>query len=197
VACTAAWNQVAFRGRNDDGNETTATWKALQNTNWSQDVDTNFRVRLEVQETAACAKNNVVWRLQYNLNSAGWVDCSATSSVVRASASANFTDGAATTNQLTVGTGTFQGGAASTGGMDEGDCNAGGASMDLVASGHAEAEFSVQIRSADVSNGDTVQLRITDSGTAFASYTATPSITVSEAAPPSTTQFLMLMGVGT
>jgi hypothetical protein len=197
VACTAAWNQVAFRGRNDDGNETTATWKDTQNTNWTQAVDENFRVRLEVQETAGCAKNNVVWRLQYNLNAAGWVDCSAASSVVRASASANFTDGAATTSQLTVGTGTFQGGAPTTGGMDEGDCNAGGASMDMSASGHSEAEFSVQIRSADVSNGDTVQLRITDSGVAFASYTATPSITVSEAAAPSTTQFLMLMGVGT
>lgn len=180
MACTASFTQRTFRGRNDDGNETTATWKATAGTNWTQAVNTNFRVRFDMQEGAACGKNNVVWRLQYNLAAAGWVDCSAISSVVRASASANFTDGAATTNQLTGDTGTFQGGAASTGGMDEGDSNAGGASMDIAASGNSECEFCVQIRGADVTDGQTVQLRVTDSGVAVAAYTATPTITISD-----------------
>lgn len=176
MTCPASFTQNAFRGRNDDGNETTATWKAAQNTNWTQAVDVNFRVRFQMQEGAACAGNNIVWRLQYNLNSAGWVDGSATSSVVRASASPNLADAANLTDQLTGGTGTFQGAT----GFDEVDCNAGGASMDVVASGHAEAEFCVQIRSADVTDGQTVQLRVTDAGTAIASYTQTPTITISD-----------------
>lgn len=181
MSCTAAWNQKAFRGRNDDGNETTATWQANQNTNWTNGVDANLRVRFEVQETAGCAKNNVVWQLQYNRNSAGWVTVNGTSSVVRSSASPNLADAANLTDQLTVGTGTFQGAT----GFDEVNGAAGGSSMDLAASGHAEAEFCVQILSGDVADADTIQLRITDNGTAFAAYDATPTITVSEAAPSS------------
>jgi hypothetical protein len=176
TTCTAAWNQKAFRGRNDNGDETTATWKANQNVGWTQDVDTNFRVRFEVQETAACAGNNKVWQLQYNLGGAGWVSVTASSSVVRSSASPNLADAANLTNQLTVGTGTFQGAT----GFDEVDGAAGGNSMDVAASGHAEAEFCVQIRSVDVSDGNTIQLRVTDNGAAFAAYDATPSITVRE-----------------
>ena len=179
MTCPASFTQVTFRGRNDDGNETTATWKDVAGADWTQRVDTNFRVRFVIQEGAACAGNNKVWRLQYNLAGAGYVDCSASSSVVRASASANLADGAATTDQL-GGTGTFQGGTSTTGGFDEGDCNAGGASMDLAASGHCEPEFCVQIRSADVTHGQTLTLRVTDAGTALAAYTDTPTITVSE-----------------
>lgn len=188
MSCTASFTQNAFRGRNDDGNETTATWKAVQNTNWTQLVDTNFRVRFQAQEGAACAKNNVVWRLQYNKNAAGWVVVSAASSVVRSSASPNLADAANLTDQLTGGTGTFQGAT----GFDEVNGDAGGASMDLAASGHAEAEYCVQIRASDVADADSIQLRITDSGTALASYTQTPTITVSKPATDIGAQFIMI-----
>lgn len=174
MSCTAAWNQVAFRGRNDDGNETTATWKANQSTNWSQVRDTNFRVRFEIQETAACAGANKVWQLQYNLDGAGWNTVNGSSNVVRSFASPNLADAANLTDQLTAGTGTFIGAT----GFDEVNGAAGGNSMDVAASGHAEAEFCVQILSASASAGSVVQLRVTDNGTAFASYSATPSITV-------------------
>lgn len=176
MTCPASFTQVTFRGRNDDGNETTATWIATQGTDWTQAVDTNFRIRFEIQEGANCAGSNKVWRLQYNLAGAGWVDGSASSIVVRASASPNLADAANLTNQLTGGTGTFQGAT----GFDEVDCNAGGASMDVAALGHAECEFCVQLRSADVTDGQTFQLRITDAGTAIAAYTDTPTITVSD-----------------
>ena len=176
TTCTAAWNQKAYRGRNDDGNETTATWKATQNTTWSQAINTNFRVRFEVQETAACAGANKVWQVQYNRGGAGWVNVSATSNVIRSSASPNLADAANLTDQLTVGTGTFQGAT----GFDEVNGQAGGNSMDVAASGHAEAEFCVQVRGADVIAGDTIQMRITDAGTAFAAYDATASFTVSD-----------------
>lgn len=176
MTCPASFTQVTFRGRNDDGNETTATWKAAQNANWTQAVDTNFRIRFEIQEGANCAGSNKVWRLQYNLASAGWVSVSSSSIVVRASASPNLADAADLTDQLTGGTGTFQGAT----GFDEAAGAAGGTLMDVAASGHAEAEFCVQIRSADVTHGQTLQLRMTDNGTALAAYSQMPTITVSE-----------------
>lgn len=170
----ASWTQAAFRFRNDNGNETTATWRQNQSVNDSIAVDTNFRIRFEIQETGGSAGNNKVWQLQYNRNSAGWVNVTNASSVVRASPSPNLTDAANLTNQLTAGTGTFQGAT----GFDEGNGQAGGASMDVAASGHAEAEYSVQIRSADVVNGDTIGLRVTDAGTALAVYSANAVATV-------------------
>ena len=55
--------------------------------------------------------------------------------------------------------------------------------MDLAAIGHCEPEFCVQILSGDVTNGQTLQLRVSDAGTAIAAYTDTPTITVSESSP--------------
>lgn len=185
MSCTAAWTQAAFRGRNDDGNETTATWKATQSTNWTQAVDVNLRVRLEVQETAGCAGANKVWQLQYNRNSAGWVTVNGSSSVVRSSASPNLADAANLTDQLTAGTETFVGAT----GFDEVNGAAGGSSMDVAASGHAEAEFCVQVRSTDVADNDSIQLRATDNGTAFAVYTATPAMTIQNPTAGETAQF--------
>ena len=180
MACTAAFNQKTFRGRNDDGDETTATWKETAGTDFTQIVDTNFRIRFEVQETAGCAKNNFTTiQLQYNLGGVGWNDVTGASSVVRSFASANLADGAATTDQLAVGTGAFVGG----GGFDEVNGIAGSTAMDVSASGHFEVEYCIQILSAGVTDGATLQLRVTDGGSAFAAYDDTPTITVSEPAP--------------
>lgn len=166
------FNQVAYRFRNDNGNETTATWRQNQNTVDTVAVDTNFRVRFEIQNGASVG-NNKVWQLQYNRNSLGWNPVNASSSVVRTVASPNLADAANLTNQLTVGTGTFQGAT----GFDEGNGAAGGNSMDVVANGHAEAEYSIQIRGVDVTNGDTIGLRVTDAGTALPTYTVNATLT--------------------
>ena len=48
---TAAFDQDSFRGRNDDGSEAAATWKANANVNWTQSVDENFRRRLAARTT--------------------------------------------------------------------------------------------------------------------------------------------------
>ena len=180
MSCTAAFNQVAFRGRADDAGETDSTWLANQNVDWTQDVDEIFRVRFEVQETAGCAAGNLNnAQLQYNLGGAGWVSVTGTSNVVQSVASPNLADGSTTTDQLTVGTGTFDG----DGCFDEVNGIAGNNNLDLSASGHFEPEYCIQILSGDVTNGQTIQLRVTRAGNAFAAYDATPTITVNEAAP--------------
>ena len=94
------WEQVSFRGRNDDGSETTATFIAALNTNWTQDSGALFRIRFDILEDAGGAVNNKPFKLQYNLASGGWNDVDAASSVVQSLASDNLTDAEDTTQQL-------------------------------------------------------------------------------------------------
>ena len=156
-----ATNQFAYRGRNDNGTETTATWKAAQNTPWIQARDANFRVRFAIQNDTALI-NNLDIQLQYSTDGSNWNNVTASSSVVRSSASANLTDAANLTQQLTGGSGTFIG----LTGFDEVNGICGGNSMDVTATGNFEVEFSVQLRSAEVAAGATVYLRTINSDTA-------------------------------
>lgn len=172
------YSQTSFRGRNDDGSESGASWKAAADTNWNQAPNENFRVRFLVEETADIADANVGFRLQYNLNAAGWNNVTGASSVVIASASSNLTDGADTTEQL-GGPGTFL---TPNDGIDEADGVAGGADLDFTSTANqeVEVEYSVQLVDTDVVDFDTVQLRlIVESGTGlFTAYSSIPSITV-------------------
>lgn len=170
------WEQQGFRGRNDDGDLDTATYIAAENVNWTQDVDTNFRVRLEVEESAGAspAVDPGAQRLQYNLNGAGWNDVTTTSSVVRVADSPNADTGADNVNRLTTAITTFLGGVFN-------DTTGAAGTGNFHSSVHDELEFCVQIRSADVNDADTIQLRLADPETgAYAVYNNTPSITVND-----------------
>src|SRR6476659_4801655 len=169
--------QAGFRLRNDDGNETTATWKAAQNSNVTQQCDTNLRVRFLMQNTGTTGSNNLVAQLRVSLNAGAYADVNASSTVVRSVASPNVTDAANITQQLTGGTGTFIG----LTGYDEVDGAAGGASLDIPASGNFEVEYCIQLRGVDLNNGDQVQLKVTNAGTDFTgTYAQVPSIIVAE-----------------
>lgn len=163
--------QSAFRGRSGDTvalNDNT-TWAANLNTNWSQNVDTTFRVRIEVEETATANQfNTLAPQLQYNLNGAGWVNVTTTSSVVRAVVSGQFNEGDATTNILAS---SARGFVASTGSED------GLAGSATLSNQHTEAEFSIQLLSANVANNDSIQLRLSDAGAALNTYSQTPTVT--------------------
>lgn len=179
---TASLDQQDFRGRNDDGSQSAATWKALVNTNWTQVVDENFRVRFAVRDDGGGALNDVQLQLEYNLNGAGWNPVNAASLVVRSAASGNFAEGDSTTQQISTTGGTF---ITPNSGMDESNGLAGEANdIDFVdgVNDEVEVEFCAQVRSADVANNDVVQLRVTAAGTPLGNYTNTPSVTVSEAA---------------
>jgi hypothetical protein len=168
-------SQLSFRGRDDTtALNTDGGWLAAINTNWGQLVDTTFRVRFELQETGG-ATGSFVPQLQYQRNGGGYVNVTGSSTVVRATASGVVADAAATTNLLINGTGTFAAGA-----FDETDGLTG--THAVAASGHTEVEFAVQIRSADVALGDTINLRClgkSNATTALDAYPQTPAITVS------------------
>jgi len=172
TSVSAAYDQDSYRARNDNGGETTATWTVAVNTNWTQMVNKTFRLRFLVQETAGSADNNKTLQLEYNLNSGGWNDVTGSSSVVKATATANVVDAADTTQQL--GSGTF---VSTNAGFDEANGAVGGASLDFSGSDEVEVEFSLQIVSGDVSNGDTLQLRVKG----LDIYTNTPTIAVTGA----------------
>ncbi len=172
-----ALSQLAFRARNDDGSETLASWIAALNTNWTQDVDVNFRIRFDIEETGDQGEKDG-FQLQYNLNSAGWNDVNGTSAVVRSSASTHYADEDDTTQQ--IGSGAF---VSPNAGMDENNGFANEAGGELRLDG-AEAEFCVQILSGGVVDADSLQLRLVRAGGqgVFNTYTNTPTITVNEVA---------------
>lgn len=170
-----SFTQVAFRTRNDDGSESTATFRQAQNTNDTLYVGQAFRVRFLIDETASVAWTNKTWNLRYSLNGGAYTAVSA-STPVQFLASANFADGDDCVSRLTGGSGTFL---VNNNGMKE---TTGGALNSGSAGNLFETEWNLQIDSAQVANGDTIALRIYDGTTAIATYTQTPTITVAEVA---------------
>lgn len=168
MAEIAGLTQHSFRGRNDDGSQTTATWKAAANTNFSQTLDTTFRLRFVIQSDAF-GGSTFTTKLQYNLNAAGWVDITTSSTVIVAVNSANITDTEATTQQ--VGAATFVAGEETEDGVT--------GSVVLAQSQQTEHELVCQILSTGATVGDTIQVRCLESnGTVFTTYSQTPTITV-------------------
>ncbi len=169
-------NQAGFRGRNDNGSETAATWKALLDVNWTQLVDAKFRVRFLLTNTG---NKDLVdgYRLYYSHNSGTYTRVTTTSNVIQSTVSANtswtLTDGDDTTQLL--GSGTF----------DTGDWDNNGEtdSFTLVQAHETELEWCLTIDSGTVGNGDSIELRVyLDDDSVLDNYLTnkTPNITVSE-----------------
>ncbi len=166
-----AWDQVAFQYRDDDGSESGATDRQAVNINDTLNLDTNYRMRLGVQgaHTGGAGNFDLTVAFQYNVDAAGWNNITTTSSNVRAVGSIHFTDDDVTTEQLAQSQ-TFVAGHMD----DDGDCPA----VSISETGESEFEICFQLRSAELSGGEAVEIRAVDSGVALATYTQTPSITV-------------------
>jgi hypothetical protein len=147
-----------------------------QNTNFSATVDTEFALRFEVQETggASAALPGLHLYAQKNL-AGGYTRVTTSSSGLKVVATGRFVDGAATTDLLTAGTGTFVAG--------EGDENGAVGAITIGASGHTEVEFSLIITASEVTIGDYWDVRLYKSdGAVLDSYTVTPRVTAAAAA---------------
>lgn len=175
--------QQQFIGYNDNGNESGSTAIAAVNTNWSQNVDANFRIRFTVKANAGTGGSSpIAATLWYSLNGGAWTQVTSSSSVVRLFTSANVADATATTQRISSGgfaSGTVQTTSSASG------------SSSITSAGNpvTEDEWCVQIRGADVNNGDTVQLKqrsglLSD----YSTYTVTPSLTVVKTAPANNTK---------
>lgn len=170
--------QSHFRGRNDDGTLATATYIAALNTNWDQAVDTAFRPRFALWSNAYIS--NGTYKLYYSHNSGAYTEITASSSVVKMVNDANsIPDKSATVQRITSGA--YTGGecygytdVSITGNIDHS-----GATYPRL----AELEFCIQIIGADVSDLDTIDLRIRYGGGApLGTYSETPTLTVDKSA---------------
>ena len=173
------WTQVAFQYRDDDGSEVTATDRAAVNANDTLTIGVTYRMRIGVQGTHTGGSGSyelATPTFEYNVDAAGWNPVTTSSGNVKAVASADttwtITDGDATTEQLAQSQ-TFVAGE-----MDEN-----GTSTSLTLSDTEESEWELVFQLVSpLAGGESVQLRITENGTALDAYTQTPSITVASVA---------------
>lgn len=135
----------------DEGDETTAVVIAGGN---APTLDTGrvYKVRLEVEETAG---NNGTFtaQLQYNHQSGGWTDVTASSSVVKAANCVSIWSGDATTDRISSSAKTFQAGE-----HDHVDGATG--AIAALNNDQTEFEFGVEIIEADVSDTDSLHFRV-------------------------------------
>jgi hypothetical protein len=153
------------------------TAAAALNTNWSQDVDTDFGVQFHIENFAGAGPT--AYRLEYNHNAGGWNAVTTTSSVVRLFATSDFVNGADVVAYLAGDISPDNYLANNNAALETANTFSLGEALPY--DEEFEGHFNVQIRSADVADSDTIQLRIAESdGTALDSYTQTPTITVIE-----------------
>jgi hypothetical protein len=180
-----------YRGYQDDvaGAITAQTAIAAADTNFTQDADAKFHMALIATETAGGDANNELFRLEYNLAGGGWLDVT-TSTPIQAVAPTNCT----TTNGSSYGTTSLVTGAT----IQATEYDTDGADAASVSLNNSTFEYTtcLQIDSAQVSDGQTFQLRLTNAGTALDADTTICTITINVAAGP-TPQSITSAGTGT
>lgn len=147
-----ALTQSTYRFRNDDGSETTATWKRPVNSALRVfDEDLDFRIRLSSFDSSS-PSSSFTYRLQYKLNSGSWTDVTIITDVIKLVASSNFTHLDPTTQQITSGS--FVSGK-----MYEDTFTLTPSSVNHP-NAFTEIEYMVRLISADVAVNDVVYLRM-------------------------------------
>jgi hypothetical protein len=181
----AVLTQFYFGFRNDNGSEITATWMAATNTNVTNIAkNTNFRIRISTN--AGGGSVIITPQLEYLLasghscTSTGWTKIStSTSNAFALASSANFTDKASTTQQLSylifVAGEILQ----ATNPAD---------SISLPSTYFTEHEYSIKA-TTNASDNTAYIFRLSNNGAAFGGYSVCPQATTSAAvsAPTVTT----------
>jgi len=177
-AVQITFTQEAFRGRNDDGDEATATWIAGLNENWDQAIGVPFRIRLLASRLNENTDQNGNMDLYVSHNGGTFVICSSTDGTSAAQDIGSSTldaQGADTTQQL--GSGTYL---TNNNGVNN---NNGNAFTEIATwfSGtafEADFEFCLYLVPDLVAVGDTLEFRLRFNDTVFTGgYLNTPLIT--------------------
>jgi len=169
--------QEGFRWRSDDGNETTATWLANQDTNITSDNNINLRLRVLINGVIDPASTQ--YQLEYRkMGESAYrkvLTSSATEQIIM-SASPNISvSGDNTTAQLTAPSGKTTGDFVA--GRMQDDENPADA-VDITANNYTELEWSIKATDKAL-NYDVYQFRVTSNGTVFDAYSVTPQLTIS------------------
>ena len=171
-----AITQAAFQFFDDAGTESGAASLAALNTAVTGNLDNGdgygvLRVRLQ-STTAVAVPSTDDFQLQWERNSSGtWTNVTTGGTTVRGYDNPNLTDGAATTNRLGAGSGSFVAGKIT----ETGDVP----NMGWTANNYTELVYSLTLRSADLLDGDVLRFRVLRNGaTSVMTYTQTPLINI-------------------
>lgn len=102
--------------------------------------------------------------------------------------SSNLTDGEATTNRITGGTGSFVAGKVSEDGVAD--------DVEITANNHTQLVYSITVYASELAINDLVSFRVLRNGTALDTYTVTPSVEIVNAAVNTRRYTLTTLGVG-
>ena len=159
--------QDGFRWYDDDNTDEDATTAlAAEDTSYEvpfADLGTSHHLRVVYSNTGTKIANDQ-FTLQYNVDGAGWNNITTTSSNVRVIAG-QPTDAAATSQRLGAGTGSFAAGE-----YDDAD---GAIDSNLSDGTYTEGVWSIEFRSADLSGGESIDIRMNYGGA-----TVTENITI-------------------
>jgi len=169
--------QQTFRFRNDDGSESTATFMGSGNgEDQTIAINTKFRIRFVVQETNG-GNGTPEATLYYSYQGGTYTDIATTGDHIRAIASDYDPDPQDDQSLATPRLGF--GGTYAAGRFDSDGVAATSVTIDNDSAGVTEFEFCLIIPSGVVEDGQTIDLRVYDSGSPLNSYTDTPRITIS------------------
>lgn len=184
-----------YRARKDNVGLASTTWddpgvetsqNLAQNTGWTQPVDTVFRLRTLFTDTVTSTKttNYNAIALEYNLASGGWNPVTATSPIQWASSGQYANGDSISTAQITGGQRSYVAGEGSEGDNATSPISIGNGND------HTVHEWALMVDSAQVSNGQTFQVRIILQSGGVDTHTAEviPTVTISEIVPTSYTQ---------
>lgn len=182
--------QLHFRFRNDDGSESSATWKAAEDTNITLQKGANrlFRLRI-LMDVNGAPGTPLTYVLRFSKNAGAYADVGASTNGVKlASTGSGYSDHDATTHQETApgngdvfAAGTIQSNDATTSTLS-------------YSNQYTELEWMMQTVDADITATDTFDFRIYVTGpTVLEAYTVTPRITMIAGG---NTTYLPLLGVG-
>lgn len=112
----ATLEQEGFRFRNDDGSETTATWKAAQDTNVKIKADTNTRLRVLLNATGDPSAQN--YQLEFRESGGSWaaLTASALNTLLSNDFSSNIDDFTSVQGTWAISGGVLQNTASGSGG---------------------------------------------------------------------------------
>ena len=176
---TPVWTQTDFRIRNDDGSETTATWRQLKNVNDSVNVDSDVikRVRFVVRSDVVF-ESPVGFQVEYSKNGGTWATFSYTAGVAFYMAnSTNLAYGEDTTQQIGSGTYVTDNNAI----LDDAFLfinSVAPANRKWAINDEFELELAGLLSSSNLANNDTLDIRVKSLDT----YTNTARITVTKSA---------------
>ncbi len=160
----------SFQFRLDNGTETTAAFLGAVNSDQTLDLDTNYRIRFEVEETNGGSVNGAVMNLEFDHEGGGFTAVAASGTAVIWATSPNYAN-SDTTQQ--IGDGTY----ITTNNGQRETTDASG-TVSFAGNDNAEFEWCFQINSAVASGGDTIVMRLVASKGTVLNRTQTATITV-------------------